>query len=125
LRSLNHALIRQPFRILTLKSNPLAESEGCILSHPGSPPSQTVLKILRVYQYTVLPFGLSKALHTSTKCIDVALSPLEERGIRVLNYLNDWLLLAQSKEELCTHISLLLNHLECLRFRINLSKSSL
>ncbi len=55
------------------------------------------------YQYTVLPFGLSFAPHTFTKCMNVALSPLRQMGIRILNYLEDWLILAQSEDELLSH----------------------
>ncbi len=49
------------------------------------------------YQYTVLPFGLTLAPRTFSKCMDAALSPLRQLGIRILNYLNDWLILAESQ----------------------------
>ena len=71
----------------------------------------------------VLPFGLSLAPRTFTKCIDAALSPLRQKGIRILNYLDDWLILAQSEAEIVSHRSLLLSHLECLGLRINFAKS--
>ncbi len=48
------------------------------------------------YQYTVLPFGLSLAPRTFTRCT-FPLSPLQQMGIRILNYLDDWLILAQSE----------------------------
>ncbi len=51
------------------------------------------------YQYTVLPFELSLAPHTITKCIDAALSQLKQMGIRILKYLDDWLILARSERE--------------------------
>ncbi len=62
------------------------------------------------YQYTVLSFGLSLAPRTFTKCMDAALSPLRQMGIRILNYLDDWLILAQSEVELLSHRTLLLSH---------------
>ncbi len=31
----------------------------------------------------------------ATRCMDAALSPLRQMGIRILNYLDDWLILAQ------------------------------
>ena len=37
----------------------------------------------QVYQYTVLPFGLSLAPRTFTKCMDAALAP---RGVRGCEY---------------------------------------
>ncbi len=39
------------------------------------------------YQYTVLPFGLSLAPRTFTKCMYAAISPLRQLVIRILNYL--------------------------------------
>ncbi|MGL5643349.1 MAG: reverse transcriptase domain-containing protein, partial [Metamycoplasmataceae bacterium] len=47
----------------------------------------------KVFQYRVLPFGLALAPRTFTKCMDAALAPLRLQGIRILNYLDDWLLL--------------------------------
>ncbi|XDV14501.1 hypothetical protein PO909_014743 [Leuciscus waleckii] len=79
----------------------------------------------QAYQYTVLPFGLSLAPRTFTKCMDAALAPLRLRGIRVLNYLNDWLILAQSHSELVEHRTILLDHLENLGLAVNWEKSSL
>ncbi|KAL0161985.1 hypothetical protein M9458_041381, partial [Cirrhinus mrigala] len=77
------------------------------------------------YQYTFLPFGISLARRTFTKCMDAALSPLRQKGIRILNYLNNWLNLAQSEDELLSHRSFLLSHLDCMGLRINFAKSAL
>ncbi len=57
--------------------------------------------------------------------MDAALSPLRQMGIRILNYLDDWLVLTLSEVELLYHRSLLLSHLECLGLRVNLAKSAL
>ncbi len=77
------------------------------------------------YQYTVLPFGLSLAPRTFTRCMDAALSPLRQMGIRILNYLDDWLILAQSEAVLTSHKTLLLSHLDHLGLRVNFAKSIL
>ncbi len=109
-RLLNHTLTKRSFRMITLKQ---------ILSQirPGdwfmsldlkdayfhiqvAPHHRRFLRFAFegvAYQYKVLPFGLSLAPHTFTQCMDAALSPLRQMGIRILNYLDDWLILAQSE----------------------------
>ncbi len=54
-----------------------------------------------------------------------ALTPLQEVGIRVLNYIIDWLILAQSREQLCDHRDLVLRHLSQLGLRVNWEKRNL
>ncbi len=44
----------------------------------------------RLTSNKVLPFDLALAPRMFTKCIDAALAPLRLKGIRVLNYLDDW-----------------------------------
>ncbi len=77
------------------------------------------------YQYSVLPFGLALAPRTFSKCVDAALSPLRASRMRILNYLDDWLILAQSRDTLLSHIDSLLIHLESLGLCINRQKSIL
>lgn len=48
------------------------------------------------YQYQVPPFGLSLSSGSFTKCVDAALAPLRLQGIRILNYIDDCLILARS-----------------------------
>ncbi len=104
-------------------------SERHVLSHPGSPPHHRWFLRFAfkgvAYQYKVLPFGLSLAPRTFTRCMGAALSPLQQMGIRILNYLDDWLILAQSQAVLTSHKTLLLSHLDCLGLRVNFAKSIL
>ncbi len=65
----------------------------------------------KAYQYKVLPFGLALAPRTFTKCMDAALAPLRLQGIRVLNYLDDWLILAHSRELVSRHRDIVLGHI--------------
>ncbi|KAI2645082.1 ORF V: Enzymatic polyprotein [Labeo rohita] len=51
----------------------------------------------RAYQYKVLLFRLSLSPRVFTKVAEAAIVPLRECGVRILNYLNDWLILAQSR----------------------------
>ncbi len=138
LRHLNHALMRRPFRMITLKqifSQIRTEDWFCSLDLKDAyfhiqiaPHHRRFLRFAFegvAYQYTVLPFGLSLAPRTFTKCMDAALSPLRQMGIRILNYLDDWLILAQSEVELLSHRTLILSHLERLGLRVNFAKSAL
>ncbi len=136
LRRLNHALMRRPFRMIMLKqilSQIRTEDWFCSLELKDAyfhiqiaPHHRRFLRFAFegvAYQYTVLPFGLSLAPRTFTKCMDAALSPLRQMGIRILNYLDDWLILAQSEVELLSHRTL--SHLERLGLRVNYAKSAL
>ncbi len=73
----------------------------------------------KAYQYKVLPFGLALAPRTFTKCMDAALAPLRLQGIRVLNYLDDWLILAHSRELVSRHRDIVLGHIHSLGLRMN------
>ncbi|KAI2666668.1 enzymatic polyprotein [Labeo rohita] len=79
----------------------------------------------RAYQYKVLPFGLSLSPGVFTKVAEAALAPLREMGIRILNYLDDWLILAHSWDLVCIHRDMVLNHLAQLGLRVNWEKSKL
>ncbi len=124
LRYLNHALMKQTFRMITSKQIlsqiypgdwffSLDLKDACI--HIQIAPHHR--RFLRftfkgvAYQNTVLPFGLSLALRTFTKCMDVALFLLRQMGIRILNYLDDWLILAKSEDELPSHRCVILSYL--------------
>ncbi len=73
----------------------------------------------------ILPFGLSLSSRVFTKVAEGALTPLREVGVRILNYLDDWLILAQSREQLSDHSDLVLRHLSQLGLRVNWEKSKL
>ncbi len=79
----------------------------------------------RAWQYRVLPFRLSLSPRVFTKVVEGALTPLQEVGVRILNYLDDWLILAQSREQLNDHRDLVLRHLSQLGLRVNWEKSKL
>ncbi len=72
-------------------------------------------------QYKVLAL----ALRTFTKCMDTALAPLRFHSIRVLNYLDDWLILAHSRELVSRHRDIVLRHIHSLGLRMNAKKSVL
>ncbi len=138
LRVLNRALHKLPFKMLTQK-----RIFGCV--HPLDwfaaidlkdayfhvsilPRHRPFLRFAfegRAYQYKVLPFGLSLSTRVFTKVVEAALVPLRERGVRILNYLDDWLILTQSRRQLSAHRDLVLKHLSLLGLRVNWEKSKL
>ncbi|XP_051562812.1 uncharacterized protein LOC127446152 [Myxocyprinus asiaticus] len=79
----------------------------------------------QAYQYKVLPFGLSLFPCVFMKVAEATLAPLREVGIHILNFLDNWLILADSRELLCAHRDLVLRNLSRLGLRVNWEKSKL
>ncbi len=77
------------------------------------------------YQYRVIPFGLAFSPCTFTKCVDAALAPPWLQGIRILNCIDDWLILVQSEQTLVRHRDVILAHMKELGLRLNAKKSVL
>ncbi len=138
LRPINRALGQCPFRMLTLKQILAQIRPGDWFASVDlkdayfhiqiAPHHRRFLRFAfegTAYQYSVLPFGLALAPRTFSKCMDAALSPLRSSGVRILNYLDDWLILAQSRDTLISHIDSLLIHLESLGLCVNMRKSIL
>ncbi len=57
--------------------------------------------------------------------MDATLAPLRLQGIRVLNYLDDWLILAHFRELVSCHRDIILRHIRALGLRTNTKKSVL
>ncbi|XP_065137013.2 uncharacterized protein [Paramisgurnus dabryanus] len=77
------------------------------------------------YEFQTIPFGLSLAPRVFTKCVEAALFPLRDRGIRILSYIDDYLICSSSREQAIKDAETVLNHLSDLGFRINMIKSRL
>ncbi len=138
LRILNWAFHKPPFKMLMQKCifgciRPRDRSAAVDLKDPYFhvsifPRHRSVLRFAfegRAYKYRVLPFGLSLSPRGFTKVAKAALVPLREQGVRILNYLDDWLILAQSQDQLCEHRDWVLSHLSRLGLRVNWEKSKL
>ncbi len=103
--------------------------KGHVLSHSDSTASQTLSEVCSRGHRVPVPcssvwtgFGpraLSRSAWTQLS------HPLRASGMRVLNYLDDWLILAQSRDTPASHIDKLLRHLEFLRLCVNMRKSIL
>lgn len=79
----------------------------------------------KVYRYRCLPFGLTSAPRVFTKMIRPFAAYLRSRGVRMVVYLDDILILAKSHAESVRHTKLVTDTLKKFGFLINLSKSSL
>lgn len=79
----------------------------------------------KAYKYLVLLSDLSLAPYTFIKCPEAVLAPLWETGICILAYLDDWALLASSRECGTVQLSLTLARIQALGFSVNLKKSSM
>ena len=77
----------------------------------------------KTYHFTCLPFRLSSAPWVFTKTLKPALALLCAIGVRLIVYIDDILVLADSKELLLDHLEGLHYLLECLGFIINKEKS--
>ena len=77
------------------------------------------------YEFCVLPFGLSLAPKVFSMTLDRALAPLRSRGIRVLSYLDDLLILADKRERAEVDTRTVISHLHDLGFVLKWGKSAL
>ncbi len=138
LRVLNRALHKLPFKMLTHRrmikciqpqdwfaAIDLKDAYFHVSILPRHRPFLRFAFEGRAWQYRVLPFGLSLSPRVFTKVVEGALTPLREVDVRILNYLDDWLILAQSREQLGDHRDLVLRHLSQLGLRVNWEKSKL
>ena len=79
----------------------------------------------QAYAFRCLPFGLSTAPRVFTRIVRCIGAALRQRGIIIFQYLDDWLILAPTREEVRRHTTLVLQYLELLGFIVNLEKSNL
>ena len=77
------------------------------------------------YEFNCLPFGLSSAPWVFTKTLKPVAALLREAGVRMIVYIDDILILAETKEKVQEQAEALVYLLECLGFIINQKKSVL
>lgn len=77
----------------------------------------------KVYEFNCLPFGLSSAPWVFTKTLKPVIALLRELGVRLIAYIDNILILAESREELEIHTVALIYLLECMGYIINWKKS--
>ena len=79
----------------------------------------------QTFQFTALPFGLSTAPLEFTKVVKEVKLVAQSRGIRIHQYLDDWLLKAPCREICLRHTQILLDLCRSLGWVVNMDKSEL
>ena len=79
----------------------------------------------QVYQFQCLPFGLSSAPQVFTKVTRPIVAWLRQLGIRMVAYIDNFLLLAHTKEEAHLKAQLMVTIFQALGVSINTKKSLL
>ena len=139
LKPLNRQFISAPhFRMDTIKdvSNILRPGDFCAsidlkdayFHLPIHPQSVHLLRFIwkgKIYEFVVLPFGLCTAPFIFTKMTRPIAAFLRAKGIRIIFYLDDILVIASSLQECQLHLKLVMDTLQGAGFIINWKKSSL
>ena len=73
----------------------------------------------KTFQFNCLPFGLSLAPWVFTKTLKPVIALLRELGVRLIVYIGDILILAESRNLLINIVETLTYLLECVGFIIN------
>jgi len=79
----------------------------------------------KAYEFRVLPFGLGTSPHAFTRVVKAVVGRVHLCGIRMHNYLDDWLIPASSKQACLTNLGLVLDMILRLGFLPNWVKSDL
>ena len=77
------------------------------------------------YQFTCLPFGLSSAPWVFTKTLRPLVGTLRERGVRLIQYIDDILIMSETKDLAVEHTAATTYLLQNLGFIIHPTKSQL
>nr|XP_061795427.1 uncharacterized protein LOC133586985 [Nerophis lumbriciformis] len=138
LRGLNRYLKVLPFRMLTVADVLRVVARGewftsvdlkdAYFHVPVAPRHRRFLRFAyrgRHWQFRVLPFGLSLSPRVFTRVVRAGLAPLQSVGMKILPYLDDWLLCAPSRAQAYGDTAVLLAHVDRLGIRVNLGKSCL
>ena len=136
LRHLNKFLKVLPFRMLTTRQILHTVEEGewftsldlkdAYFHVPISRDHWPFLRFAfqgQAYQFKVLPFGLSLSPRVFTRVVAAALSPLQAGGLKILPYLDDWLVCAPSRSQVLQDTKTVVDHIQRLGLKVNMAKS--
>jgi hypothetical protein len=120
------ALVRQCLRQGDFATSiDLADAYFHVGIHPASRSWLRFVWKGQTFQFRVLPFGLSQSPWVFTKVVSFLVRCVRAQGVRIIAYLDDWLIMAQSVELCSQHTQVVLHKAAVLGFRVNLEKSDL
>ena len=138
LSALNHFVVKTLFKMETTQSvlrsicrcdwMVSVDLKDAYLQVPGHPSSRKFLQFVawgKTWQFRVLCFGLTTAPQVSTRVMAPVSAFLHRLGIRVLRYLDDWLILAANRDEAIRARDTVLDLCVDLGIIVNLEKSAL
>ena len=117
--------------LLTVRKNDFLASidlKDAYFQIPVHPSSRKLLRFISndtVYQFKALCFGMSTAPQVFTRVFAAVSSWAHARGIHLLQYLDDWLILSTSQLKTRQHVDQLLSLCRSLGIVINTEKSDL
>lgn len=121
--------IRTAIKLITrdsyLASVDLKDAYFCLGIHPSSKKYLRFMFDGKLYEFQVLPFGLSSAPYVFQKLIKPITTYLREQGLISVNYLDDFLFIGNSKKDCANNVHTSKKFLESLGFIINMNKSNL
>ena len=103
----------------------LKEAYYALPIHLGSQYLLSFMWNEKLFHFTCLPFGLSCAPRVFTKMLKPVVALLRGRGVRLIAYIDDILIMSSSKAMSHHHTLLALDCLESLGFLVNYPKCSL
>lgn len=137
LKELNEFIPTNHFKLEAEKTVRQIITRGCFMTYvdlkdayylvPIAKSDRRFLRFIfekKLYQFTCLPFGLNRAPYTFTKLLKPIVSHLRERGVLLVIYLDDLLILGDSYEECSRNTLITRQLLEKLGFIINGKKSN-
>lgn len=138
LKQLNKFVITPHFKMEDIRTALRLVRSGCYLAsidlkdaYFTVPVNCSHRKLLRfqynnnLYEFTCLPFGLSSAPYTFTKIIKPAVQYLRSKGILIVNYLDDFLIIGSTYKDCEKSVKRAYDLLCTLGFVVNLRKSFL
>jgi len=136
LKGLNQFILTQHFKMESVRTVKAIIQKGdwllkldlkdAYLSVPIHEDHQKYLRFRwddRTWQFRALPFGLSSAPQTFTKLLKPVVCTLRRLGVRLILYLDDMLIMSQSRHEIRAHLATTMELLCALGFIINMKKS--